>query len=96
MIRAGPFSSAQEATPEVQEICNQVKRELQTLQEAHFPKFVALQYRTQAVNGTNYLIKVYVGHKQCLHIRLLQDVEGGVHLTSYRIGKTKDEPLDPF
>ncbi|XP_005292801.2 cystatin-A-like [Chrysemys picta bellii] len=85
----------------IQEIANKVKPQLEEKDKKPYPVFVAIQYRTQLVAGTNYLIKVSVSksNDECVHLRVFQNLpykKEEPSLTRYETGKTRDDPLEPF
>ncbi len=67
---AGAFGDAKEADLNVKTIAKGMKEEVEKELGETFSKFDAVLYTTQVVNGTNYLIKVYVGHKKYVHIKV--------------------------
>uniref|UniRef100_A0A8C9JWL5 Cystatin A n=1 Tax=Panthera tigris altaica TaxID=74533 RepID=A0A8C9JWL5_PANTA len=58
----GGLSEAKPATPEIQEIANEVKPQLEEKTNETYQKFEAIEYKTQVVAGINYYIKVRVQH----------------------------------
>uniref|UniRef100_A0A8D0RL41 Cystatin domain-containing protein n=1 Tax=Sus scrofa TaxID=9823 RepID=A0A8D0RL41_PIG len=59
---AGGLTEPRPATPEIQEIANKVKPQLEEKTKKTYEKFEAIIYRSQVVAGTNYYIKVSVQH----------------------------------
>ncbi|CAM2097299.1 unnamed protein product [Caretta caretta] len=53
----GGLTETKLATPEIQEIADQVKPQLEERENKTYPVFVAIKYKTQVVAGTNYFIK---------------------------------------
>ncbi|XP_038273898.2 cystatin-A-like [Dermochelys coriacea] len=97
----GGLTETPPATPEIQEIADQVKPQLEERVTKTYPVFVALKYKTQVVAGTNYFIKVSISNStdECVHLRVFQSlpyVNQGPSLTSYQSGKTKNDPLSDF
>ncbi|XP_039376430.1 stefin-C-like [Mauremys reevesii] len=97
----GGFTETKPATPEVQEIADQVKPQLEEKDKKPYPVFVAITYKSQVVAGTNYLIKVSVSNStdECVHLKVFQSLpheNEGPSLTSYETGKTKNDPLSYF
>ncbi|XP_044274490.1 leukocyte cysteine proteinase inhibitor 1-like isoform X2 [Varanus komodoensis] len=77
----GGLSDPAPATPEVQEIANK-----------------AISYSTQVVSGTNYVIKVQHGDAATDYVHLwvfqaLPCYGGGLKLSRYQLGKTRDDPI---
>ncbi|XP_067402451.1 cystatin-A-like isoform X2 [Emydura macquarii macquarii] len=98
---SGDFSETKPATPEIQEIADQVKPELEKRTGEKYPDFDAISFRYQIVHGTNYLIKVSIkkSKDECVHLMVYQSLpcdQKDPSLTSYQTGKTKDDPLEPF
>uniref|UniRef100_A0A8C3H5I4 Cystatin domain-containing protein n=1 Tax=Chrysemys picta bellii TaxID=8478 RepID=A0A8C3H5I4_CHRPI len=54
----GGLSTTKPATPEIQEIADQVKPQLEGKENKTYSVFVAIIYNTQVVAGINYFIKV--------------------------------------
>ncbi|KAG8538198.1 hypothetical protein GDO81_023131 [Engystomops pustulosus] len=54
----GGLGGVKAATAEVQGLCDQVKAEVEEKHGKKYPVFVATDYKTQTVAGTNYFIKV--------------------------------------
>jgi cystatin-A/B len=61
-IVCGGFTGWRKATEEIQTICNQVKPAAEEKTGKKFPVFEAIEYRSQVVAGTNYLITVNYGN----------------------------------
>uniref|UniRef100_A0A673STL0 Cystatin A n=1 Tax=Suricata suricatta TaxID=37032 RepID=A0A673STL0_SURSU len=56
----GGLSEAKPATPEVQEIADEVRPQLEEKTNETYQKFEVIEYKTQVVAGINYYIKVRV------------------------------------
>ncbi|XP_067402452.1 stefin-C-like isoform X3 [Emydura macquarii macquarii] len=98
---SGDFSETKPATPEIQEIADQVKSELEEKENKTYPVFVAIEYRSQVVAGMNYLIKVSICNStdECVHLKVFQSLpheNQGPRLSDYQTGKTKEDELIPF
>ncbi|XP_065275676.1 cystatin-B-like [Emys orbicularis] len=98
---AGGLTETKPATPEIQEIADQVKPQLEGKENKTYPVYVALKYKTQVVAGINYFIKVSISksNDECVHLRVFQSLpheNKGPSLNSYETGKTKNDPLEPF
>ncbi|CAM5078039.1 unnamed protein product [Natator depressus] len=97
----GGLTETKPATPEIQEIADQVKPQLEERENKTYPVFVAIKYKTQVVAGTNYFIKVSISNStdECVHLSVFQSLpceNNGPSLTSYETGKTKNDPLSYF
>lgn len=57
-MRRGGTGPAKEATEDVQQVCNQVKDQVEKFLEKRFAQFKAMSYRPQTVAGVNYFVKV--------------------------------------
>ncbi|XP_055013554.1 uncharacterized protein LOC129410136 [Boleophthalmus pectinirostris] len=64
----GGIGESQPANPEVQAICNSVKRDVEERRGEKYETFEAISYRTQTVAGTNYTVKVHIGQNKHLEL----------------------------
>uniref|UniRef100_A0A8C5NN81 Cystatin domain-containing protein n=1 Tax=Junco hyemalis TaxID=40217 RepID=A0A8C5NN81_JUNHY len=95
----GGLSETKPATPEVQQLVNQVKQEFERRSGMNCRVFTAIEYRTQVVAGIMYFIKVQVSASEYVHLKVLQSLPHenlGPSLVSFETGKTRDDPLNPF
>ena len=67
---AGGFGDVKEADENVKNLAKEMREQVEKELGETFSKFQAVLYTTQVVAGTNYLIKVYVGHKKYVHIKV--------------------------
>lgn len=58
MVLCGGWSDVKEANDTIHGIVSQLKNDLQEKTGRQFDQLTALQFRSQIVCGTNYLIKV--------------------------------------
>ncbi|XP_066455401.1 cystatin-A-like [Eleutherodactylus coqui] len=96
---AGGLGCVKPATPEVQELCNQVKAEVEEKHGKKYTKFEATEYKTQMVAGTNYFVKICVDGGEYIHIRMYKTLPHAgekLSLTSTTPGKTKEEEIVYF
>ncbi|XP_039617926.1 cystatin-A-like [Polypterus senegalus] len=70
----GGWTAVKPADDNVKAICNQARHDVEKQEGKNFQEFVALKYRSQVVNGTNYLIMVQVAHNECLHLKIHQSL----------------------
>ncbi|XP_031220543.1 stefin-3-like [Mastomys coucha] len=91
----GGLSEARPATPEIQEIADKVRPQLEEKTNEKYEKFEAVEYKVQVVAGKNYFIKVDVGGGRFLHIQVFSGIsrEKGLELTGYQTNKTKNDEL---
>ncbi|EPQ13397.1 Cystatin-A [Myotis brandtii] len=95
----GGLTKAKPATPEVQEIANEVKPQLEAQTNETYEEFEAIEYKTQVVAGINYYIKVRVGHDSYIHIKIFKPLpqqQQSLKLTGYQTDKSKDDELKGF
>ncbi|XP_055013132.1 uncharacterized protein LOC129410051 isoform X2 [Boleophthalmus pectinirostris] len=64
----GGIGESQPADPEVQAICDSVKRDVEEKRGEKYETFEAISYRTQVVAGTNYTVKVHIGENKHLEL----------------------------
>ncbi|XP_029313684.1 leukocyte cysteine proteinase inhibitor 1-like [Cottoperca gobio] len=102
-VELGGWGETKDATGETQNICYQVKDEVEQKTDKKYVDYTATEYRSQIVNGENFLIKVFVGGKDYIHLRVFQfitfvrDVEEIKYvLLGVEQHKTKEDPLVPF
>ncbi|CAM5080862.1 unnamed protein product [Eretmochelys imbricata] len=98
---SGEWSEALRATPQIQEITNKVKPQLEEKEEKAYPVFVAVIYRHLTLcGGTHYLIKVSISDSnECVHlyvVQILTHVLLEPELTKYQLTKTIADLLEPF
>ena len=96
---AGGLTEPRPATPEIQEIANKVKPQLEEKTKKTYEKFEAVEYKSQVVAGINYYIKVHVGGNSYVHIIVFQNLpqlNEPLKLSGYQVDKTKDDELTGF
>ncbi|KAL7837900.1 hypothetical protein AOLI_G00263040 [Acnodon oligacanthus] len=99
MSRLGGIESEMSATPEVQQICDKVKLQVEQTTSRTFAVFVAKSFATQVVSGTNYFIKVQVGGEEYAHLKVFQSLPHAglkLELHSVQTGKAADDPIVYF
>lgn len=95
----GGLTEAKPATPEIQEIANEVKPQLEEQTNETYEEFKAIEYKTQVVAGINYFIKVQVGHNSYIHMKIFKPLpqrSQSLTLTGYQTDKSKDDELTGF
>ncbi|XP_053560498.1 cystatin-B-like [Bombina bombina] len=95
----GGYSEVKDATPNEQHLVDLVIPEIERKRGMKFKQHTATTFRNQIVQGTNYLIKIYVGSDEYLHAKIFQSLpcEGEkVTLQDFQSPKTKEDPLVPF
>ncbi|NWH70205.1 CPI1 inhibitor, partial [Piaya cayana] len=74
-----------------------VKPQLEKVASRTYAIFLAVLYRSQAVVGTSYLIKVQVADGDYAHLLVFQaptERSHGPDLVQYWTGKSRDDPLE--
>ncbi|XP_047424708.1 cystatin-A-like [Mugil cephalus] len=98
-VTCGGFTEPRPATEEIQKICDEVKGHVEERTNKKYEIFTALEYRSQVVAGTNYLIKVNSGPTSHLHVIVFEALPGDggqKSVSGLEEGHTKDDPLVPF
>uniref|UniRef100_A0A8C9X9G2 Cystatin-B n=1 Tax=Sander lucioperca TaxID=283035 RepID=A0A8C9X9G2_SANLU len=88
-----------DATEETQDLCDQVKQQVEKKTGVNYVEYKAVKYRSEVVAGTNFLIKVHVGGANYIHLEIFRGLPhngGKVSLTKVKDHQTKDSPLQPF
>ncbi|ELK18084.1 cystatin-A [Pteropus alecto] len=95
----GGLTEAKPATPEIQEIANEVKPQLEEKTNETYEEFEVVEYKTQVVAGTNYYLKVRVGHNNYIHLKIFEALpqqHQPLTLTGYQTDKSRDDELTGF
>ncbi|KAM6162741.1 cystatin-A [Erethizon dorsatum] len=96
----GGLSEAKPATPEIQEIANKVKPQLEEKTNKSYQEFTAEEYKSQVVAGVNYYIKIRVDDHSYVHIKVFEPLPGqnedALELSGYQTGKSKEDELTAF
>ncbi|XP_004467229.1 cystatin-A [Dasypus novemcinctus] len=95
----GGFTEPQPATPEIQEIANTIKPQLEARTNEKYGEFKAEEYKSQVVAGTNYLIKIRVSGNRYIHVKVFRSLPGqgsSLSLVAYQTGKSRSDELNPF
>ncbi|XP_020645212.2 cystatin-B [Pogona vitticeps] len=95
----GELSDAKPVAPEIQQLADKMKSEIEAKENKTYSMFKALEYRTQVVAGTNMFIKVQGDQDEFLHLRVfvpLPQENRRPSLISYQTGKTANDPLNYF
>nr|XP_021490320.1 cystatin-A [Meriones unguiculatus] len=96
MIRGG-LSEAKPATPEIQEIADKIKPQLEEQTNEKYETYEAVEYKTQVVAGVNYFIKIHVGGGRYIHVKAFSSVhDHSIVLSGYQADKTRDDELTYF
>ncbi|CAI8040745.1 Cystatin-B [Geodia barretti] len=93
----GGVGEVQCATDEVKEIAEKVRGEAETKTGRQFSEYVAVQFCSQVVAGTNFFIKVQVSEGgECIHLRVYRDLQQTLSLSGVLTDKTLQDPLKYF
>ena len=95
-MMCGGFTQDKDADDEVKALAKEMKAATEAKLGATYSEFEAVKFKTQVVNGTNYLIKVKVGPEQYVHIKVYKKLPcygGAKELSEADGGKTLGDPL---
>ncbi|XP_031220545.1 stefin-3-like [Mastomys coucha] len=97
-IITGGLSEARPVTPEIQEVADKVRAQIEEETNEKYDKFKAVEYKSQTVAGQNLFIKVDVGRGCFLHIKVFRGFSGkeDLELLGYETNKTKNDELTSF
>ncbi|KAL0993993.1 hypothetical protein UPYG_G00116500 [Umbra pygmaea] len=97
MIKCGGTAHVQDATPEVQNICDEIKPQAEKKAGKKFNLFHAKKFTTQVVAGTVYFIQVEVGKDECINVRVFKPLANGkLELQGLETSKTLKDPIGYF
>ncbi|KAF4113888.1 cystatin-A-like [Onychostoma macrolepis] len=101
MTELGGWSEVKPVTLEVIKICLEVRPIVEKTVETDFTEtYIPVVYRSQIVNGENYLVKVLVDEDGvCVHLNIYQTLpcDGGeLSVTGIQYPKPFDDLLIPF
>ncbi|XP_023693726.1 cystatin-B [Paramormyrops kingsleyae] len=95
----GGLGNVQDATAKVQQICDELKPNVEEKAGKTFDVFTAKTFTTQVVAGTNYFIKVFVGNNDYIHLRIYETLPHAgskLQLHSLQTEKTDQDQLAYF
>ncbi|XP_023048102.2 cystatin-B-like [Piliocolobus tephrosceles] len=98
-MMCGASAAVQPATAETRDIADQVRSQLEEKENKKFPVFKAVSFKSQLVAGTNYFIKVHVGNKDFVHLRVFKSLpheNKPLTLSDYQTNKAKHDELSYF
>uniref|UniRef100_A0A3Q2R398 Cystatin-B n=1 Tax=Fundulus heteroclitus TaxID=8078 RepID=A0A3Q2R398_FUNHE len=84
---------------EIQEICSEVKSDVEAKTKENYREFRAIEYCHQLVAGTNYLIRVQVGEQKWIDIVVWKHLPQDpikLQLTGIRQNRKLEDPFEPF
>ncbi|RXN10630.1 cystatin-B-like isoform X2 [Labeo rohita] len=92
------WSPVKPVTPEVNNICLQVKPQVEGMAAANFAVYTPLDFISNDADGVNYtyIVKVGVDGDQSVHAKISQAGGGEVNLETIHYPKNMDVPLVPF
>jgi len=99
MPLCGGTGDVKPANEEVQLLCDQQRKKVESKAGKEFTEFVAVAYVTQVVAGTNFFVKVHIGNEEFAHLRIfrpLPHVNEMPSLHDYQLPKTREDPITHF
>jgi len=76
-----------------------LKEDIRKYTHREFSQLRAINFRRQSEFGTNYIVKVYVGSNEYIHVRFLRPLPcsgHGLKLGAVKTKKTLDDPITAF
>uniref|UniRef100_A0A3P8RD30 Cystatin-B n=1 Tax=Astatotilapia calliptera TaxID=8154 RepID=A0A3P8RD30_ASTCA len=97
MVCAG-FMETRAADEEIQKICDEVKCQVEEKRNEAYAVFNAVQYKSQVLQGVNYVIKVHVGGCSYLDLRVWKKLtcHGGEAIVTGMEDHHDKDPIQPF
>ena len=95
-MMCGGFGGARPADDEVKELVKSVKPKVEAKANNTYNVFEAVNFTTQVVAGTNFLVKVKVDNDKYLHVKVFRPLPcNGTELEvlDVQTGKTLNDPL---
>ncbi|XP_051981521.1 cystatin-B-like [Xyrauchen texanus] len=96
----GGWSVVESATPEVQNICNKVKTQVEAfIPEVAFDHFTAVSFAHQTGKRMNFVIKVDVETSVSVHVMVSAALPGypeDLKVLRIQYPKSSSDPLQPF
>ncbi|XP_003389362.1 PREDICTED: cystatin-B-like [Amphimedon queenslandica] len=96
IICGGMNKNERPADAAIQELADKVKVSVEEKSGRKFTEYRAITYCTQLVAGMNYFIKVCVGTDDYIMLRIYQNLDEEVSLTSYQLDKKDNDPIEYF
>ncbi|XP_043847488.1 cystatin-A1-like, partial [Dromiciops gliroides] len=95
----GGLTEIEAATPEIQEIVDEVKPQYEEKTNEKYEQFQAVSYKQQIVEGRVYYVKVALGNERYSHLKIyryLPHRNKPLELLKFQTGKTKDDEVTSF
>ena len=93
--RPSDTSKEKDATPEIQEIADKLKSQVESRLNRTFSTFKAVKFTQQVIAEMQYLIKIKVGDNEYVHIHAIRAPKesAGVVLEDAKGDRTEDDAL---
>ncbi|KAM9038234.1 cystatin-A [Sarcophilus harrisii] len=98
-MMTGGLSEAKSATPEIQELVDEIKPTFEGKNNKKYEEFKAVSYKSQVVAGVMYYVKVCLGNDEYAHLKIyrpLPHTEKPIELVDFQMGKTEDDEVTYF
>jgi hypothetical protein len=100
-MMAGGFNQPRDASPEDQDVLNEVVGQLRESHGLNHSEFRALKVTTQVVAGVNYLMKVHCDGSKIIHVKIAKPLPHTgqppfVLALDDNAELTEDSPLNPL
>jgi hypothetical protein len=97
-MRCGGISQARPADDAAHEVARKIRADLEAARDGPFSHYEVLEVATQVVAGINYFLKILVNPqtRECLHVRVFQDLQQHTSIAGVQESKKDSDALEYF